>query len=218
MASYLRLAAFSFFIFQNNAGVAYSKLCLDDSVGRERLTGLFQSGLMPPVTESASEDGGADHEEEEEDYDTADDDDRNQETDQERLADIDDAVVGTSGTNVTNASRNDSVVHRSPSPSSACHSLEWDSNGDDFFATTVDHCRAGQVKPTVRPSAYQTPLDIWGTQTPKSETNNKNGMIFYSRVDAKRIARLEKKTKRSGPNNQRVVRCRWVFSEEEKNI
>ena len=30
------------------------------------------------------------------------------------------------------ASRSDSAIHRSPSAASACHSLEWDPNADDF--------------------------------------------------------------------------------------
>lgn len=75
-------------------------------------------GLMPPpLIESGSSDdgGGVDR-----DDDTSDDDDVG---DREKVAAVDDT-----------SDRNDSPVHRSPSPASACHSLEWDSNGDDFLA------------------------------------------------------------------------------------
>ncbi|KAI9551920.1 hypothetical protein GHT06_022257 [Daphnia sinensis] len=77
-------------------------------------------GLMPPVMESASEDG--DREDGDVDlYDTA---DEGEEPGADRTP---------AGRIVPSTDRNDSNVHRSPSPASACHSLEWDSNGDDFF-------------------------------------------------------------------------------------
>lgn len=98
------------------------------------------SGLMPPVMESASEDGEAEAEAEDQDevdlYDTADEGEA--------------ADEGTRATDVLarttkkTAGPNDPVApHRSPSPSSACHSLEWDSNGDDFFG---HDCRTHNIK------------------------------------------------------------------------
>lgn len=96
------------------------------------------SGLMPPVMESASEDGEADAEDQDEVdlYDTADEGEA--------------ADEGTRATDVLArttkkaAGPNDPVApHRSPSPSSACHSLEWDSNGDDFFG---HDCRTHNIK------------------------------------------------------------------------
>ncbi|KZS19417.1 Uncharacterized protein APZ42_014308 [Daphnia magna] len=75
-------------------------------------------GLMPPVVESASEEGDRDDVDL---YDTA---DEGEETGADRT---------TAGRIIPSSDRNDSIVHRSPSPASACHSLEWDSNGDDFF-------------------------------------------------------------------------------------
>lgn len=97
------------------------------------------SGLMPPVMESASEDGEAEAEDQDEVdlYDTADEGEA--------------ADEGTRATDVLarttkkTAGPNDPVApHRSPSPSSACHSLEWDSNGDDFFGH--DDCRTHNIK------------------------------------------------------------------------
>lgn len=47
--------------------------------------------------------------------------------------DDDDEEEYVSGRRDGRASRSDSAIHRSPSPtSSVCHSLEWDSNADDF--------------------------------------------------------------------------------------
>ncbi|XP_046443124.1 uncharacterized protein LOC124193392 isoform X3 [Daphnia pulex] len=95
-------------------------------------------GLMPPVMESASEDGEAEAEDQDEVdlYDTADEGEA--------------ADEGTRATDVMarttkkTAGPNDPVApHRSPSPSSACHSLEWDSNGDDFFG---HDCRTHNIK------------------------------------------------------------------------
>lgn len=104
-----------------------SKTCL-------LLSHAIIQGLMPPVMESASEDGEADREEDQDEVD---------------LYDTADEGGGDEGTKVDVAARrtttgqNDSVVHRSPSPSSACHSLEWDSNGDDFFG---HDCRPHNIK------------------------------------------------------------------------
>ena len=87
---------------------------------------------MPPVMESASEDGEADREEDQDEvdlYNTADE----GEGDEGMRADVGRTAAG----------QNDSVAHRSPSPSSACHSLEWDSNGDDFFG---HDCRPHNIK------------------------------------------------------------------------
>lgn len=86
------------------------------------------SGLMPPVMESGSEGGGADDHDDEDDDDNDDDYDT---ADEERDGKM--GAVDGRAASIGRISRNDSPVHRSPSPSSACHSLEWDSNGDDFF-------------------------------------------------------------------------------------
>ena len=76
---------------------------------------------MPPLIESGSDDGGGCGVDREDDDDSTDDDDQEK--------------VTTAVASVPNTSdRNGSPVHRSPSPASACHSLEWDSNGDDFLA------------------------------------------------------------------------------------
>ncbi len=67
-------------------------------------------------------------EEEDVEYDTADEEEG--EKKKEKVA------VTEKATSTGRTSRNDSIHNRSPSPSSACHSLEWDSNGDDFFGPT----------------------------------------------------------------------------------
>lgn len=90
---------------------------------------------MPPVMESASEDGGVDREEDEADYDTPDEEQQHCGGGLKEAKRADQSA----GRN----SPNDPAIHRSPSPSSACHSLEWDSNGDDFFATD---CRPHNIK------------------------------------------------------------------------
>ena len=92
-------------------------------------------GLMPPLMESASEDGDADREEDQDEvdlYDTADE----GEGDEGSKVDVAARIRTTVG-------KDGSAVHRSPSPSSACHSLEWDSNGDDFLG---HDCRPHNIK------------------------------------------------------------------------
>ena len=84
---------------------------------------------MPPVMESSSD---------REEDDTADDEEEEEEEEEEDIK-----VKSEIEKDAGRKGRNDCILHRSPSPSSACHSLEWDSNGDDFFA---NDCRPAPQK------------------------------------------------------------------------
>jgi len=80
----------------------------------------FEAGLAPPTADECVRKDDWDEEEEEEEDELECD---TQEEDESR-GEVFERVEG-------RTSRNDSAIHRTPSPSSICHSLEWDS--DDFI-------------------------------------------------------------------------------------